>query len=76
MLHESVVFSYSVRNRTCFVMLRLEEIEPARAATQRCRASKAALEEQDEAGLAALIAAHRQDPPACFPRRTRCAVAR
>lgn len=69
-LHESVVLSYSAQNRTRFVMLRPEEIEPVRAATQRYREQKAALEERAQAGLAALIAAHQANPPAPSPRRT------
>jgi hypothetical protein len=43
-LHESVVLSYSAANRTRFVMLCAAEIEPVRAATQRYRESKGALE--------------------------------
>ncbi len=57
-LHESVVLSYSMANRTKFVMLSREEVEAVRAATQRYREAKAALEAQAQAGLAALIAAH------------------
>lgn len=71
MLHESVVLSYSAQNRTRFVMLRPEEIESVRAATQRYRESKTALEVRAEAGLAALIAAHQEKRPAPSARRTR-----
>jgi len=70
-LHESVVLSYSAQNRTRFVMLRAEEIEPVRAATQRYRESKAALEARAEAGLGALIAAHAKERATPSARRTR-----
>ena len=51
-LHESVVLSYSVANRTRFVMLRADEVDAVRAATERCRAAKAQLNERAEEGLA------------------------
>ena len=55
-LHESVVLSYSVASRTKFVMLRGEEVEEVRAATERFRAAKAELEARAAEGLATLIA--------------------
>jgi hypothetical protein len=54
--HESPVLSYSERGRTRFVMLPADEIEQVRAATERFRAARAALEEQANAGLAELVA--------------------
>ena len=51
-LHESVVLSYSVANRTRFVMLRADEVDAVRAATERFRAAKAQLDERAEEGLA------------------------
>jgi hypothetical protein len=58
-LHESVVLSYSKESRTKFVMLRAEEIEPVRQATERFRVAKAALEDKADAELAKLIARRR-----------------
>jgi hypothetical protein len=55
-LHESVVLSYSVASRTRFVMLRADEVEAVRAATERFQAAKARLEERAEEGLVQLRA--------------------
>ena len=54
-LHQSVVLSYSVASRTKFVMLRADEVEAVRAATERFRAAKAQLEARADEGLAELI---------------------
>ena len=51
-LHESMVLSYSEANRTRFVMLRADEVDAVRAATERFRAAKAQLDERAEEGLA------------------------
>lgn len=59
-LHESLVLSYSTAGRTKFVMLRAEEVEAVRAATERFREAKARLEAAAEEGLAELIATHRR----------------
>lgn len=58
-LHQSVVLSYSVASKTKFVMLRPDEVEAVRAATERFRAAKASLEAAAEEGLAELIARRR-----------------
>lgn len=55
-LHESIVLSYSVASKTRFVMLRADEVEPVRAATERFRAAKAQLEARAQEGLAELMA--------------------
>lgn len=54
-LHESTVLSYSDQGRNKTVMLAAEEIEKVRAAVARYRAAQAKLEEQANAGLAALL---------------------
>jgi hypothetical protein len=59
-LHESVVLSYSAAKRTKFVMLRPDEVEIARAATERFRVAKAKLEETAQEGLAQLLARRTQ----------------
>ncbi len=63
-LHESVVLSYSEAGRTRFLMLPDVEVEAVRAATERFRAAKMQLDEQANAGLAALAARLRR------PRRS------
>jgi hypothetical protein len=61
-LHQSVVLSYSLESKTKFVMLRADEVEAVRAATERFREAKAKLEASAEEGLAELIARRsRQD---------------
>lgn len=55
-LHESVVLSYSKQNRTRFVMLKPEEVEAVRAATERFQAARAELEARAEANLAQMLA--------------------
>ena len=55
-LHSSVVLSYSVQNKTKFVMLRIDEVAPVRAATKRFRAAKAQLEAAADKGLEQLMA--------------------
>ena len=59
-LHESVVLSYSVASRTKFVMLRGDEVEATRAATERFRAAKAQLEALADEGIAELMARRRR----------------
>jgi hypothetical protein len=54
-LHESTVLSYSDQGRNKTVMLAAEDIEKVRAAVARYRAAQAQLEEQGNAGLAALL---------------------
>lgn len=54
-LHESTVLSYSDQGRNKTVMLAAEDIEKVRAAVARYRAAQAKLEEQGNAGLAALL---------------------
>ncbi len=55
-LHESTVLSYSEQGRNKTVMLAGEEIEKVRAAVGRYRAAAAKLEDEGNAGLAALLA--------------------
>jgi hypothetical protein len=55
-LHESNVLSYSEGGRTRFLMLPDDQVPAVRAAVDRYRAHKARLEEQANAGLAALVA--------------------
>ena len=54
-LHESTVLSYSEAGRTKFLMLPAEEVATVRAAVDRYRAAKSAVEEQGNTGLAELI---------------------
>jgi hypothetical protein len=54
-LHESTVLSYSDQGRNKTVMLAAEDIEKVRAAVARYRAAQAQVEEQGNAGLAALL---------------------
>lgn len=54
-LHESTVLSYSEQGRNRTVMLAREEIEKVRAAVARYRAAQAKLEDEGNAGLAALL---------------------
>ena len=54
-LHESTVLSYSEAGRTKFLMLPPEEVAAVRAAVDRYRAAKSAVEEQGNAGLAELV---------------------
>jgi hypothetical protein len=54
--HEAVVLSYSEGGRTRFVMLPASEVAGVRAAVERYRAERAALDEAAEAGRAALVA--------------------
>lgn len=55
-LHESTVLSYSKDGRSHTVMLAPQDVPKVRAAVERYRAAQAALEEQGNAGLAALLA--------------------
>jgi hypothetical protein len=55
-LHEATVLSYSEGGRNRTVMLDASEVAAVRAATERYRAARAKLEEQANAGLAALLA--------------------
>jgi len=52
--HEAPALSYSVAGRTKVVMLAESDVEAVAAALERYRLSKAALEDQASAGLAAL----------------------
>ena len=61
-LHESVVLSYSDAGRTKFLMLPEVEVEAVRAATERFRQAKSRLDEEANAGLAALAARLRRPP--------------
>lgn len=54
-LHESTVLSYSEAGRTKFLMLPPEEVAAVRAAVDRYREAKSAVEEQGNDGLAELI---------------------
>ncbi|MDQ6724813.1 MAG: hypothetical protein M3066_01350 [Actinomycetota bacterium] len=54
-LHESTVLSYSEAGRTKFLMLPPGEVPAVRAAADRYRAAKSAVEEQGNTGLAELI---------------------
>jgi hypothetical protein len=56
-LHESTVLSYSQGGRNRTVMLAPQDVAKVRAAVERYRAAQADLEEQGNAGLAALLAA-------------------
>jgi hypothetical protein len=60
LLHESVVLSYSEAGRTKFLMLPEVEVEAVRAATERFREAKTELDEEANAGLAALTARMRR----------------
>jgi len=55
-LHSSVVLSYSVKNKTRFVMLKADEVAEVRAATRRFKAAKAKLEAAADSGLKQLVA--------------------
>ncbi|MGH9379272.1 MAG: DUF6788 family protein [Thermoanaerobaculia bacterium] len=55
-LHESTVLSYSEAGKTRFVMLPADQVRAVRAATARYQAARRRLEEQANAGLAALVA--------------------
>ncbi len=55
-LHETTVLSYSEGGRTRLVMLPADRVSAVRAAVERYRAARSRLEEQANAGLAALIA--------------------
>lgn len=55
-LHESIVLSYSQGGKTRFLMLPLDEVGPARAATAAYHGAKARLEDEANAGLEALVA--------------------
>lgn len=55
-LHEATVLSYSQGGKTRFVMLPADQVGAVRAATGRYQAAKARLEEEANAGLAALVA--------------------
>lgn len=50
------MLSYSEKGRTRFVMLPVTEVAAVRAAVDRYRAEKARLDEQADAGRAALVA--------------------
>lgn len=54
-LHESTVLSYSDQGRNRTVMLAAVEVEKVRAAVERYRAAQAKIEEEGNAGLAALL---------------------
>ena len=54
-LHEQVLLSYSQASRARSVTLPAELIEPVRAATARYRQARQRIEEQGNAGLAALV---------------------
>lgn len=54
-LHESPVLSYSEGGKTHFVMLPTGEVAAVRAATRRYQQAKARVEDEDNAGLEALI---------------------
>jgi len=51
-----VVLSYSVKNKTRFVMLKADEVAEVRAATRRFRAAKAKPEAAADNGLKQLVA--------------------
>jgi hypothetical protein len=55
-LHESTVLSYSQEGRNHTVMLEPQEVAKVRAAVEWYRAAQDKLEEQGNAGLAALLA--------------------
>lgn len=55
-LHESTVLSYSTGGRNKTVMLPPNEVDKVRAAVERYRAARAAVQAEGDAGLAALIA--------------------
>lgn len=55
-LHEATVLSYSEGGRSRTVMLDPSQVAAVKAATERYRAARAKLEEQANAGLAALVA--------------------
>lgn len=55
-LHAATVLSYSEKGRTRFVMLPAAEVAAVRAAVERYRAERARLDEEAEAGRAALVA--------------------
>jgi predicted esterase YcpF (UPF0227 family) len=50
------VLSYKEGGKTKFLMLRADEVEPARKATERFRQAKARVEAEGNAGLAELVA--------------------
>ncbi len=54
-LHEATVLSYSDGGRTRFVMLAEGDVAAVRAAAERYRSARAALEAQANAGLAELV---------------------
>lgn len=54
-LHESTVLSYSEAGRNHTAMLAPQEIAKVRAAVERYRAAQAKLEDEGNAGLAALL---------------------
>lgn len=73
-LHESTVLSYSEAGRNRTVMLAADEVEQVRAAVERYRAAQAKLEDEGNAGLAALLsrrAGARRQTPRQTPRRAR-----
>jgi len=55
-LHEASVLSYSEGGRNRTVMLGAAEVRAVTAAVERCRAARAKLEAQANAGLAGLLA--------------------
>ena len=55
-LHESTVLSYSEAGRTKFLMLPAAEVSAVRAAVERYRTAKTAVEAQGSSGLAELVA--------------------
>jgi hypothetical protein len=54
--HESTVLSYKQAGKTMFLMLPVAEVDAVRAATERYRSARTRLEEEDNAGLAELVA--------------------
>jgi hypothetical protein len=63
-LHESTVLSYSEGGRNRTVMLAPDEIEKVRAAVERYRDARAKLENEGNAGLAALLSRRASARPA------------
>lgn len=53
--HEQTVLSYKEAGKTKFLTLPATEVEPVRKATERFRSSKARLEAEGNAGIAALV---------------------
>lgn len=58
-LHESTVLSYKQAGKTRLLMLPAGEVDSVRAAVERYRSARAALEAEANTGLAGLVAALR-----------------